>query len=340
MKFWMRCVGVLLVIGAIVAVLVSVLSADTDTTDAYITGRLHPISARVTNTVLKLGVDDNQHVRAGDVLLVLDPEDFLVRKQLAVAQIAQGEAQVRAADAQSAVARAAIASALAGYERTRLDLARATELINETPRGISTQEYDAAKASHDAAVAAKDAARAQLDAAGAARAAALAQIATGHANERDADLALGYTKIVAPVDGYVGKRTVEVGARVNAGQTLLSLVADDIWVVANYKETQMKHIVINAPVKIAVDALPGVTLHGTVESFSPASGAQFSLLPPDNATGNFTKVVQRIPVKIRLDSGELARYRGQLMPGMSVVTSVQPEKNAKKTANTGEAPHS
>jgi membrane fusion protein (multidrug efflux system) len=330
MKNWLRAIGLaLIVLAALILVLWSSWSNDETTTDAYITGHIHPISPRVTNTVLEVRVDDNQHVHAGDVLVTLDPQDFQVRAQQAQAQIAQAEAQVAAGNAQIAQSRAAIASAEAMVERTRLDLQRATELIGETPRGISRQEFDAAKAAYDTARAAQDGARAQLTAAVAGRDAARAQIASGNANLRDANLALGYTNITAPIDGYVGQKSVEKGARVNAGQTLLAIVSDDVWVVANYKETQLRNIKVNAPVTIKVDALSGVKLHGHVDSFAPATGAQFALLPPDNATGNFTKVVQRVPVKIRFQPDELSHYRMQLMPGLSVVTTIRPGSDSQ-----------
>ncbi len=295
------------------------------TTDAYITGHVHPISARVTGTVVELLIDDNQHVAAGQVIVRIDADDFRSRDQLARAQISQGKSAEESAVAQRAQAEAAMASAQAVIKRTKLDLDRDRQLINESPRGISTQEYDAAVASYDTSVASGKAAAAQRAAALAAFDAGQAQVAVGNANLFDADLSLKYTDIVAPVSGYVGQRTVENGARVNAGQTLLDLVSDDIWIVANYKETQLKGIEIGSPVEITVDAIPDVKLKGVVDSFSPASGAQFALLPPDNATGNFTKVVQRVPVKIRINASEFSRFRSQLLPGLSVVTHVLPK---------------
>lgn len=323
-QIWVRVVAAALVLAAAGASVVRLTDGRDQTNDAAVAGNVHPVSARITGTVIELRTDDNRHVRRGDVLVVLDPTDFQVRIDQASAQISQGEAQVSAAESQIAQARAAIAGAQANVERTKLDLDRATALIGETPRGISRQEYDAAKASHDGAVAALAGARAGLSASLANRQAALALVAAAKASHQDANLALGYARIVAPVDGFVGRRSVEVGARINAGQTLLSIVSDDLWVVANYKETQLHGIAVGAPVRIAVDALPHVKLRGRVESFSPASGAQFSLLPPDNATGNFTKVVQRVPVKIRIAREDLVRYRPRLMPGLSVTTEIGP----------------
>jgi len=329
MKLWLRGIGLVLLVIVGIAAIAWWWSDGESTNDAYVVGHVHPLAPRVGGSVASVLAQDNQHVHAGDVLVTLDPADFRVREQLARAQIAQAQAQIAAATAQKEQARASIASTAATLHRSRLDLTRAEELIGESPRGISRQEYDAAKATRDSADAAAQAAQAQLAAADAAESAAQAQVATGQANLEDALLAIGYTRIVAPVDGYVGRKTVEVGARVNIGQTLLAIVADDVWVVANYKETQLRGIRSGAPADIRVDALPGVRFKAKVDSFSPASGAQFSLLPPDNATGNFTKVVQRIPVKLLFDPVQLAQYRAQLMPGLSVVARVEPAAGAK-----------
>ena len=328
MKVWLRVTGIGVLVLAGVLLAIRLLGTAAKTSDAYVTGHVHPITARVAGTVLEVRVDDNQHVHRNDVLVVLDPEDFKVRDQLSRAQIAQAHAQVAAAVSQIAQAQAVIASTSASLEKARLDLKRATELIGESPRGISQQEYDAARASFDAASAARQGANAQLATAQANQQAAEAQIATGEANLRDAGLALSYTEIRAPIDGYVGRKTVETGARINPGQLLMALVEDDLWVVANYKETQLRDIRVGSPVRMTIDAIPGVVFGGQVDSFSPASGAEFSLLPPDNATGNFTKVVQRVPVKIRFDAGQLGRYRRQLIPGLSVETKIQPAASA------------
>jgi membrane fusion protein, multidrug efflux system len=319
----LRWSGGIIFVAVIAAAIVWLSANGNTTTDAYVTGHDHPISARVIGTVIDVRVDDNQHVQAGQVLVVLDPADYEVQAQLANAQIAQAKAQLAAAVAQAAQAQAQITGTQATYDRAQSDFTRADELIGQTPRGISRQEYDAARATRDATSAAHDSAKAQLAAADAAEDIARAQIETGQANLRNADLALSYTKIVAPVSGYVGRKTVEVGARVNAGQTLLFVVSDDIWVVANYKETQLAGIAPHAPVDIWIDALKGHQLAGYVDSIAPGTGQEFALLPPDNATGNFTKVVQRVPVKIRFDPSELQEFRDRLVPGLSVETRVK-----------------
>jgi membrane fusion protein, multidrug efflux system len=328
MKVALRIVGGLLVLGTLAVVLFFWLDPTETTTDAYVTGRIHPVAPRVTGTVQALHVNDNQHVKAGDVLLELDTRDFDVRVEQAKAEIDRAKGQLASAEAQIAEAGAAIVAAQASARRTALDLRRSSELVNETPRGVSQQEYDAAKAAADSAVANQASAEANKVAAVAARESAKALVATGEAALHDAELAYGYTKVIAPVSGYVGRRTVEVGARVNAGQTLLSIVSDEVWVVANFKETQLHGMRRGTEARMTVDAIPDVTFVGHVDSLSPASGSQFALLPPDNATGNFTKVVQRVPVKILFSPDDLRRYRERLSPGLSTIVKIRAEKDA------------
>jgi membrane fusion protein (multidrug efflux system) len=148
-------------------------------------------------------------------------------------------------------------------------------------------------------------------------------------NTRDDDLAqyelaqlqIQYSTLKAPADGYVGRKNVEVGNRISSGQTLMVVVEPDLWVVANFKETQLAHMKVHQPVTITIDSIPGKVFTGTVDSFSPATGNEFALLPADNSTGNFTKIVQRIPVKIRID--DFAGHKGELRPGMSVEADVR-----------------
>lgn len=323
MKLALRIIGALLVLGTLAVLLFAWLDKTETTTDAYVTGRIHPVAARVTGTVSALYVDDNQHVKAGDVLLALDTRDFDVRVEQARADIDRAKGQLASAQAQVAEARAAVVSADANVRKTGFDLTRASELVNETPRGISRQEYDAARAASDSAKANKTSAEARTVAAVAAVTQANAQVATGEASLHDAQLAYGYTKVLAPVSGYVGRRTVETGARVTAGQTLLAIVSDDVWVVANYKETQLHGMKRGTEARMTIDALPGATFIGHVDSVAPASGSQFALLPPDNATGNFTKVVQRVPVKILFKDEDLRRYRERLPPGLSTIVKIR-----------------
>jgi membrane fusion protein, multidrug efflux system len=323
MKHALRIIGAVLVLATLAVLLFLWLDRTETTTDAYVTGRIHPVAPRVTGTVVALHVDDNQHVKAGDVLLELDTRDFDVQVEQARADIERAKGQVASAEAQIAESEAAIVAADATVRKTALDLSRASELIGERPRGISQQEFDAARAAADSAKANRASAAARKVAATAAVASAQAQVATAEAALHDAQLAYGYTRVIAPVSGYVGRRTVEVGARVTAGQTLLSIVSDQVWVVANFKETQLHGMKPGTSARMTVDALPGVAFVGRVDSLSPASGSQFALLPPDNATGNFTKVVQRVPVKILFGDDDLRRYRPRLTPGLSTIVKVR-----------------
>ncbi|KVA22476.1 hemolysin D [Burkholderia cepacia] len=291
------------------------------TDDAYVTGHLHVISPRVPGTVERVLVDDNQFVHAGDPLVRLDPRDFDVRVALQRARVAQARADAMRAKALVEQADATLVSAHADAEKAELDYARARELTRETPRGLSQQEFDAANAARKSARARIDAAQAQQRSAQAAWQAADAVSHQGDADLRDAELQLQYTTVVAPSDGRVGKKTVETGEHVAPGQALLTLVEPHPWVVANFRETQLKHVRAGDAVRLRFDALPDLTFNGHVDSLSPATGGQFALLPPDNATGNFTKVTQRVPVKILLDGQ--ASTEPRIRPGLSVVVTLQ-----------------
>jgi len=308
-----------------------------ETENAYVTGRVHPVSSRVAGVVTRVLVDDNQLVKAGDVIAELDPADHHVRVEQIEAQIASVRQQIVQADAQAAQVRAQAAAAGAQVRqaeaqllRARQDAERFGQLYNETMKAVSKAEVDASSAARAAAqadVAARrdsaGAARAQVAAADAGRKVLEAQVKVLQAQLKDAQQQLAYNRIVAPVPGRVGKRSIEVGARVQPGQQLLAVVEDEVWVTANFKETQLAGLEPGQKVELEVDALPGKHLVGRVHSFSPASGNQFALLPADNATGNFTKIVQRVPVKIVLDPADVKKYAGRLVPGMSVVAEVE-----------------
>ncbi|WP_080410120.1 HlyD family secretion protein [Burkholderia ubonensis] len=294
---------------------------DRGTDDAYVTGHLHVISPRVAGTVERVLVDDNQFVHAGDPLVQLDMRDFDVRVALQRARVAQARSDASRARALVEQADATRVSAHADAEKAELDYARARELTRETPRGLSKQEYDAADAARKSAHARIAAADAQRRSALAAWQAADAVSGQNDAELRDALLQRQYTTVVAPSDGYVGKKTVETGEHVSPGQALLTLVEPRAWVVANFRETQLRRVRAGDAVQLRFDALPGLTFSGRIDSLSPATGGQFSLLPPDNATGNFTKVTQRVPVKILLDGRAAAEPR--IRPGLSVVVTLQ-----------------
>ncbi len=182
---------------------------------------------------------------------------------------------------------------------------------------------DAAKANLNAARASKASATAAQESAQAQQAAAQAMIAAGKAEVSDAKRKLSRTTLVAPADGRIGNKNVETGNRVQAGETLLALVEPEVWVVANFKETQLSRMHNGQVADVSIDALPGQIFHGTVDSLAPASGAQFALLPADNATGNFTKVVQRVQVKIVFDPGTTQRLAVSLRPGLSTIVNVR-----------------
>jgi membrane fusion protein (multidrug efflux system) len=316
-----------------------------ETENAYVTGRVHPVSARIPGVVTKVLVDDNQVVKAGDVIAELDPADQRVKVEQIEAQIAsmrqqvlQADAQVAQVRAQASAAGAQVAQAQAQLLRTKQDAERFGQLYNAQMKAVSKAEVDAANAARAGAtadVAARrgnaSAAQAQIAAAGSARDVLKAQIAVLQAQLREARQQLAYNRIVAPVAGRIGRRSVEVGTRIQPGQQLAAVVEDEVWVTANFKETQLAGLVQGQAVKLKIDALPGQHLMGRVHSFSPASGNQFALLPADNATGNFTKVVQRVPVKIALDPADVQKYAGRLVPGMSAVAEVELHQEVKPT---------
>ena len=313
-----------------------------ETDNAYVSGHVHPVSARIAGVVTKVMFDDNQIVKAGDVLAELDPADQRVKVDQIQAQIAsvqqqivQADAAVAQARAQASAAKAQVAQAQANLVRAKQDADRYGQLYNTTMKAVSKAEVDAATAARAGAsadvTARRDnalAAEAQIAAAASARDVLKAQVKVLQTQLTDAQQQLGYNRLVAPVGGRIGKKSVEVGARVTPGQQLAAIVQDDVWVTANFKETQLAGLAPGQQVKVAVDALPDKELVGRVDSFAPASGNQFALLPADNATGNFTKIVQRVPVKIRFAPEDLKKYAGRLVPGMSTVVEIDLRQKA------------
>jgi membrane fusion protein (multidrug efflux system) len=293
------------------------------TDNAYVSAHIHTISPRVAGTVEEVLVEENQTVAAGAVLARLDPRDLEVRRQQSLAQVAQARAQFQQAEANTAQARAQVSREQARATKAQQDSSRAKSLYEGSSGAISRQEFDQAQAEAQAAEAALAGARSALDSAAAAASAARAQEKVALANQQDAELQLSYASLVAPAAGRIGKKNLETGNRVQPGQAVLALVEPEGWVTANFKETQLARMKPGQPVKVRVDAFPGRTFSGKVDSLSPASGAQFALLPPDNATGNFTKIVQRVPVKVLLDTASLRDCAGRLAPGMSAVVEVR-----------------
>jgi membrane fusion protein, multidrug efflux system len=375
-----------LVIGAIVLLVAAFfvyryVTSYESTDDAEVDGHINSISARISGHVTKLNIVDNQYVKAGTVLVEIDPTDYQVAYERAKADFENAQAaaaaagvnvpitsvnttsQVSSADAAVASARAGIAAAKQQFDAAKAnleqaeannvkaqnDLGRYKQLVDK--QEISEQQYDQAVAAAKADAAAVAAAHANADAAQSqvtqaqdrlldaqatwrnaqtgprqlqvtrSRAdAALADAQQKKADLHQAELNLQYTKVVAPVDGEVSNRTVEVGQNVSVGQEMMKVIPlSDIWITADFKETQLREMKVGQPVTIEVDA-NGRSYKGKVDSIAGATGALFSLLPPENATGNYVKVVQRVPVKIVLDPGE--NKDQSLRPGMSVEPKV------------------
>src|SRR5205809_3092288 len=281
------------------------------TDNAQVDGHIIPILPKVGGYVVEVRTDENRQVRAGDTLVVLDDRDYKARLAQAEADLAVALAGV-SNRARVGQAEAQVAQAQANAEKAHADLERIKPLA---------EKDSGPKQALDAADAAARAADAALAAAQAALLGADARVAAARAARDQAALNLSYTRIIAPAEGVVSKKSVELGQLVQPGQPLMSLVPlGDVWVTANLKETQTADVTPGDPVDFTVDAYGGRYFSGHVESLSPATGARFSLLPPDNATGNFTKVVQRIPVRIRLD-GKNDPTR-PLRPGMSVAVTI------------------
>jgi len=293
------------------------------TDNAYVATHIHQVSSRVAGTVTEVLVEENQMVAAGKIIARLDARDFEVKRQQGLAQVAQAQAQLHQADAQIAQARAQVARERAQATKAKQDLERAKALFQGTSAAISQQEFDAAQAGADAAQAVLLAAEAAVESTSALAVAAQAQEQVAQSNLKEAELQLSYTEILAPAAGRIGKRNLETGNRVQPGQALLALVQPDVWVVANFKETQLGHLKPGQPARLRVDAFPGQVFKGHVQSLAPASGAQFALLPPDNATGNFTRIVQRVPVKITFDNQGIGDCQGRIVPGMSAIVQIQ-----------------
>jgi membrane fusion protein (multidrug efflux system) len=309
------------------------------TDDAYVGARSATLSPKVAGYVSDITFNDNDQVKSGDVLIRVDDGDYKLAVQTARDQIAVQEAtvtrlgrQVVAQQAAVEQAKAQLASATAGQTRTDLELKRQQDLA--TRQINSRQQLEQAQANFDQAVALVQASQAGVESAAAnvdvlkaqqeEAGRTLKQLQTALAKtERD----LSFTIIRAPFDGVVGNRAVQVGDYVQPTQRLASLVPlEAVYIDANFKETQVARIQPGQPVSITVDALPGQTLEGRVASFAPASGSVFSLLPPDNATGNFTKIVQRIPVRILVPAS--VAEQSVLRPGMSVVVKVNTKPGA------------
>ncbi len=295
------------------------------TDDAYVEGAVHTVASRIAGTVKEVAADHDAFVHRGELLVLLDPQEYRVRVENARAALELAKSTAAEQKAALAAARALERVARARLEQARLDFERAARL--RKPRVVSQEDYDRARLAQEAAEAELSRARQEVGRARAALGAALAGgkaplVALREAELRRVELELSYTRITAPADGFVTRRSVEVGNRVAPGQPLLALVPlKDLWVTANYKETQLERVRVGQPVAIEVDAYPGVEFRGHVASIMAGSGARFSLFPPENATGTFVKVVQRVPVRLLIDSCD-RNPPPPLRIGMSVVPTI------------------
>jgi membrane fusion protein (multidrug efflux system) len=319
-----------------------------ETQNAYVSGDITVISPNVGGYLEVVVVDDNQSVQAGEILALIEDADYRTRVDRAQAAVNMKRAAPttleRRKSHQSALIREAearVGTAKADVEQARNELARLEKLID---RGLASHTQ------HDKAIADERRAQAALVRARSAAAAARehmkvleseamqfeAEIQIAEAELRLATTALRHTVIRAPISGVVGNRRARAGEYVRPGTWLFAIVPlDNVWVVANFKETQLTRMEPGQAVDLEIDTFPGIRISGTVESYAPASGARFSLLPPDNATGNFTKVVQRIPVKIALSPDN--PLSGQLLPGMSVTAIVHTVPETQQAANLFDA---
>ncbi|KAA0894995.1 HlyD family secretion protein [Oryzomonas rubra] len=295
-----------------------------ETDNAFIEARIVPVSAKVSGTVTRVLVNDNQLVKQGDLLVELDDRDYRVKVAQTEAGVGMAENETGGEYQKVEGARASLQSARATYDQAVLDLTRGEALFSrevipkEQLDRLRTAKRVADSKQKEAAEALK---RAQAEAGLSNRDGNKARIAQRKAQMDEAKLQLSYTKVFAPRDGYITRKSIEPGTNIQAGQSLMALVPlQDAWITANYKESQLTYIKPGQKVEFTVDTYPGRTFSGSVDSIMAGTGAAFSLLPPENATGNYVKVVQRIPVKITIDNSSDPEHL--LRVGMSVIPTV------------------
>jgi membrane fusion protein (multidrug efflux system) len=303
------------------------------TDDAYVGGDITVIAPKVPGFIANVAVTDNQPVHAGDLLIKLDDRDYQAALAKAAAAVATQQATLANLEANRRLQQAVIAQARAELSATAAEIARAKYDVDRyrslaADQFASQQRFQQADADYQKAVAADfkaraalEAAQRQLDVIETQKQQTLAALSGAIADRDTAQLNLGYTELRAPIDGTIGNRSARTGAYATVGAQLISLVpAHGLWVDANFKENQLAHMHPGLPATIEADVLPSQIFHGHVASLAPATGAMFSVLPPENATGNFTKIVQRVPVRVLLD-GDAANL-GLLRPGLSVNAAV------------------
>jgi membrane fusion protein (multidrug efflux system) len=314
------------------------------TDNAYIGADITVIAPKVTGYISSMAVGDNQKVTAGNVLFEIDASDYRAKLAQAEAAVQARRAALEVIERQIATQQSAIAEADAQLRSTRADQQRTDEDLKRyrqlaAASFVSNQKLELAQTDQRKARAAVDRAEAaraleqnQIAVLRANREQAMAQIAQAEADLAAARLDLENTVVRAPVDGVIGNRTGQTGQYVKPGTQIMVIVpTTDIYVVANFKETQLRGMKPGQPARLKVDAFPDQVLQGHIDSFAPASGAKFSLLPPDNATGNFTKIVQRVPVKLRIDSTD--GQKPLLVPGMSVIVDVDLRQHSETVAS-------
>ncbi|MDI7688020.1 HlyD family secretion protein [Cronobacter malonaticus] len=335
--------GIVVIIMVIGAIIWWFMTRNLETTDdAFIEGDAVTVAPKVAGYVTELRVKDNQRVKKGDLLVVIDPRDATAQRDQAQAQLSLAESQLHQAQAQLALAKVQYPAqrdqAKAQVLRAQAELANARAEYQRQrgvdPRATSKQNIDAASAQLRSAEAGLANAQAQLEVAEQVQLqirqqetnveARQSQVEQARAQLQTAELNLSYTEVRAPFDGYVTKRNVQNGTLVQAGSALFSIVSPDIWVVANFKESQLERMRPGNKVEISVDAFPDLDLEGHVESIQQGSGSRFSAFPAENATGNFVKIVQRVPVKIVIDKG-LENWNQPLPLGLSVEPEVTVE---------------
>ena len=325
-------VAVLLVVVAIVFWVHAHRFESTD--DAFVDARIVRLSPQIAGRIAQVYATDNQLVHAGDVLVEIDPGDVGARlrqaqseRALARTQLEQSQAQIHSSEAAYRRTESMVAGARAQAERALQDLSRFRSLQAENPRAVAQAQLDQAAAAaksatseRDASERAADGAKAALEAARAESDSAAARITVLDAQVQEAQLSFGYARIVAPVDGHIAQRKAAIGTYVSPGQQMLAIVPLQLWITANFKETQLAELRAGQHVHIDIDACPDTDAQGHIDSIQRGAGQAFALLPPENATGNYVKVVQRVPVKIVFD-----KVRGDcpLGPGLSVVPEVR-----------------
>lgn len=325
-------IALLLIVGVFIVFKNFVHFGDVEYTDnAHVEQHITPVNSRVQGFIKEIRFDEYQHVKAGDTLVIIEDTEFRLALAQARAQLANAQAGSSALAAGISTTSANINVTAAGIEEARVQLDNAQRederyaaLLRQD--AVTRQQYDAihtqylaAQARYEAVSRQKKSLSSVKDEQGHRYSQGEAAIEAARAAVQMAELNLSYTVIVATADGVIGHKDIHAGQLIQPGQTMCNIVdGSEMWVVANYRETQMQHIGVGSKVKMKVDAIPGVEFQGEVERISDATGSAYSMIPQDNATGNFVKVEQRVPVRIKFAKGAFEEYAGRLRAGMNV----------------------